>query len=136
MVKVTGAAGVLCGRGGWSHPWWMREVEKLRHVHLSGVALGQAGKIESRLDEFEHCRVIRDRMRYKILSRKRRDHDQWHAIAGMTEVAGRASGRRADISQLQIGRQDRVWRNCGLRRYVVKQSTEFVKEKKESSIFP
>src|SRR5258708_7259995 len=40
-IHVTGIARVLYGRTRWSEPWRICEIEKLRHIHLSRIPLGQ-----------------------------------------------------------------------------------------------
>src|SRR5438552_12075269 len=74
MVQIAGARRALRRRDRWGHPRWIGEIEEFRHVHLRGVALGEARQIEARLDELKNCGVIGDGVRNVVLLGKRRDH--------------------------------------------------------------
>src|SRR5438552_15195118 len=104
MVEVAGASRALRRRDRWGHPRRVGEIKELRHVHLRGVTLGEAGQAEARLDELKNCGVIGDRVRNVVLLGKRRDHNQRHAEAGYPEfTAGRVLTLGTDVTLWKIG---------------------------------
>jgi len=77
----------LCRRGGRSHPRGIGEIEEFRHVHLGGVARGEARQIEACFDELENCRVVSSAVGDVVLARKWRDDDEWNPVTRVIEVA-------------------------------------------------
>src|SRR5215470_16230992 len=136
MVEIAGAACVLRRRCRRSHPGRMSKVEKLCHIHLSSITGGQAWQLEPRLHEFKNRGVIRDGVRYEILSCERRDDNQWHPITGVGKVTGGPRCRRANVAGLQVRWQDGVRSNCGLRRHMIIEPSEFVVRKNKYRVFP
>src|SRR5215469_9967866 len=72
LIQITGATRRLLRWCGRVHPRRIVEVEELRHVHLSGIALGQWFEAETRFDQLQDCGVIRNGVVYVVLSRVRR----------------------------------------------------------------
>src|SRR5437762_10098914 len=53
VIQITGAVLLLSRRGWRDHPCGVVEVEKFRHIHLRSVPSGEAGQVESRLDQLQ-----------------------------------------------------------------------------------
>ena len=71
MVHVADSISVLSRRRRGRSPCGMGEVEKLfAHIDLSGVSLGQSGKLETCLDQFKDRGIVRYSVRHKVLLRE------------------------------------------------------------------
>jgi len=71
MIQVARSRRVLgrCLRR--SCPRGIREIEEFGHIHLRGISLGERRHIETGLNKLENRRIIRNRVGYVVLFRKR-----------------------------------------------------------------
>ena len=98
MIQITNPASILGGRSWRGHPSRIAEIEELRHVDLSGIALGKGRHTEAGFNELKNRRCIGHAVRHKIFLGIWRDDDQGHAIPGIHKVAKRPGSYGAGIA--------------------------------------
>ena len=97
-VVIAQATLILIGNiGGRRHPRRICKVKKLRHIYLGSVPLGQAGQLESGLDQLQNCGEIRGMVGHVILSSEWRHHQQRDPVAGIGKVTIRAGSYAANV---------------------------------------
>src|SRR5262249_11290929 len=125
VIQVTSSARTLLGGNRRSLPRHIHQIEKLGHIHLGGVTLGKRRQVEASLNELENCGVVCERVRDVVLFGQRRDHDQRHTVAGISEIASWTSALSANIPGLQIRRRNVVRAHRRLRGNVIIETAEF-----------
>src|ERR1700756_2873213 len=77
VVQIARTVRELVGRRGRCFPRRCVEVKEfIRHAGLSSVARREGGQVETLFNQLQHGRIVHDRVRYKVLLGKRRNHNQ------------------------------------------------------------
>src|SRR5947208_7358850 len=118
------------------HPGWICEVEELSHIHLCGIALGEARNLKASFDYLQNSGVVCDSVRHELLLREGRHHQERNTVSRMVEVAVGAGLHRADISQIEIGGRYAVRRDCRMRRNRIVKTAAFIKRKNKYRVLP
>jgi hypothetical protein len=70
MIKIAGRISGLSWRSGRSLPGNVGEIKELSHIDLTGVSLGETGKLEAGLHELQPSRRVGHGMGNVILPGK------------------------------------------------------------------